>query len=305
MTEKQWLISINSNNYKMRLKHQLKTSFQHLYLKTKFYFHNFRDKHQLNIVFLIGCGRSGTTILGQTIGNHHDVTYLNERRDIWHKVYPEFDIWSGKEKQPKLVVRSEDSSVSKDKRLNKLFLIEQVGKNGKVLLEKLPTNSFRLEYLNKAFPNAKYIYLQRNGLEVAKSIEPLIKKGKWLGKNDLKWQQLDKLVAKDPLLKTEKFSDYEKGLIEWRFSMQYSEEFFKNFDQSRYHSLTYDEFMNNPQIALHRIFNFLDLETSNNLLNTFSTEINRRSNVLDFVTERELFIAGDNLKRFVSSNNKK
>ena len=55
-----------------------------------------KNKYTFNPVFIIGCGRSGTTILGNTLSNHPKIKYLNERRDLWHKAYPEFDIWSGK-----------------------------------------------------------------------------------------------------------------------------------------------------------------------------------------------------------------
>ena len=43
--------------------------------------------------------------------------------------------------------------------------------SSKILLEKLPINSFRLRFLKESFPEARYIYLTRNGLEVSKSIE--------------------------------------------------------------------------------------------------------------------------------------
>ena len=55
--------------------------------------------------------------------------------------------------------------------LHYLFFREQVLGNSIILLEKLPINNFRLEFLNASFPDAKYIYLTRNGLEVSKSIE--------------------------------------------------------------------------------------------------------------------------------------
>ena len=58
--------------------------------------------HTFNPVFIIGCGRSGTTILGNTLSNHPKIKYLNERRDLWHKAYPEFNIWNKITQNPKL-----------------------------------------------------------------------------------------------------------------------------------------------------------------------------------------------------------
>ena len=46
-------------------------------------------------VFIVGCGRSGTTALGEVLGRHPLLAYLNEPRDIW--LYePRTDIWSAK-----------------------------------------------------------------------------------------------------------------------------------------------------------------------------------------------------------------
>jgi len=45
-------------------------------------------------IFILGCGRSGTTIFGMTLSKHNSITYLNERRDLWFEAYPETDIWT-------------------------------------------------------------------------------------------------------------------------------------------------------------------------------------------------------------------
>ena len=42
-----------------------------------------KNKYTLVPVFIIGCGRSGTTILGKTLSNHPKIKYLNERRDLY------------------------------------------------------------------------------------------------------------------------------------------------------------------------------------------------------------------------------
>ena len=60
-------------------------------------------------MFLIRCGRSGTTILSTAIGQNKSITYLNERRDLWHQAYAEFDIWSGKHKSPMLIATAGDN----------------------------------------------------------------------------------------------------------------------------------------------------------------------------------------------------
>ena len=47
-------------------------------------FHFKKYKYTFNPVFIIGCGRSGTTILGRNVVKTSKIKYLNERRDLWH-----------------------------------------------------------------------------------------------------------------------------------------------------------------------------------------------------------------------------
>ena len=41
------------------------------------------------IAFLVGCARSGTSILGEAIAEHPQVTYLFEVSSIWNDLVPE------------------------------------------------------------------------------------------------------------------------------------------------------------------------------------------------------------------------
>lgn len=255
---------------------------------------HFSKKPDFQPVFLIGCGRSGTTILGKTLGKHKSVSYLNERRDLWHKAYPNFDIWSGKITSPKLIVDKNDNDSLKTKKLINLFYREQVKKNGQVLLEKLPINNFRLDFLNHAFPNSKFIYLHRNGIEVAKSIEKLANEGRWFGKNNSKLKTLNQLSThfKKPI---EECSNFEKGLIEWRFSLNHSESFFSDIDQDRYYSLSYQSFLENPQNQIKNIFTFLNLDFSKEDINDISKGIKRKTPKITRIDEELIKIGGENL----------
>ena len=67
-----------------------------------------KQNHVFAPVFSIGCGRSGTTILGNTLSQHPDIKYLNERRDVWHRAYPEFNIWEENVLNSKLYANEKD-----------------------------------------------------------------------------------------------------------------------------------------------------------------------------------------------------
>ena len=138
-----------------------------------------KNKTTFTPVFIIGCGRSGTTILGETLAQHPAIKYLNERRDLWHRAYPEFNIWGKDTKNAQLFTDKKNINPKKNTLLRKLFFREQILGNAKIVIEKLPINNFRLSFLQKSFPEARYIYLSRNGLEVSKSIEKRIHQKNW------------------------------------------------------------------------------------------------------------------------------
>ena len=43
-------------------------------------------------VFILGTGRSGTTILGVVLSMHREVGFLNEPKALWHAIFPEEDV---------------------------------------------------------------------------------------------------------------------------------------------------------------------------------------------------------------------
>ncbi len=245
-------------------------------------------------IFLIGCGRSGTTILGSTLGRHPSIKYLNERRDIWHQAYPNLDIWSDKEGSPKLIANKQDLNHKRTKELKSIFHKEQVRSNNKVLLEKLPINNFRLDFIHSAFPNAKYIYLHRNGLEVAKSIEKRIKEDTWY-KGAYKWTLIEKL-AKSKQIPTDSLSQLEKGLLEWRFSLQFSEQFFSQIPTSKYYSLSYQSFIEEPKTEIENILKFMHLNFSSEDIYHMIKDVKRRTEIIKSYDPKYNLIGGEHLK---------
>ena len=242
-----------------------------------------RGNYIFSPVFIIGCGRSGTTVLGETLSQHVQIKYLNERRDLWHKSYPEFDIWSSKKKKSKIYADEEDFIPYKHNMLHFLFFKEQVLAESKILLEKLPINSFRLDFIEKSFPNARYIYLTRNGLEVSKSIEKSIKKGNWFRNNDL----LELYDIEE--------GNHHRGMWEWKLSIEHSDRFFRNIDSNRFIHLSYKDFMDSPSDKVQDIFDFLELDYTDILLKNISNRIKRRSPEIKTIEDPSLHIIGGDI----------
>lgn len=233
-----------------------------------------KHKFQFKPVFIIGCGRSGTTILGQTLAQHSDIHYLNERRDLWHKAYPQFNIWSSDNNRKKLVADKSDHKSAQTDCLRRLFFKEQVLSKKSILLEKLPINSFRMDFLTAAFPDAKFIYLHRNGLEVCRSIEKAIEKGNWHGKNKLKYKLLESYARSKHLDFIDEIkSSKEQAMLEWRLSIESSDSSFKNLSQESYTSLSYYDFTKAFDSSISSVLDFLCLSYSKKLILKWSKEI--------------------------------
>ena len=261
------------------------------------------NKFTFKPVFVIGCGRSGTTILGNTLGQHKSICYLNERRDLWHRAYPELDIWSGKYKHPLLVAIEENADSFKTQKLRRLFFREQVAANAEVLLEKLPINNFRLRFLNICFPDAKYIYLYRNGLEVAESISKKIPNG-WFGYKNLKWKLLEAFGHENNFEYAidDMKSDFHKGMFEWRLSMEESEKFFKKMSPEKYIGISYNNLVEDPKNTLKSIFEFLALDVHETFIEHIASGLERKNKkIVESNDPVTLKIGGDFLAKSIAN----
>ena len=260
-------------------------------------FHFKKNKYTFSPVFIIGCGRSGTTILGKTLSNHPKIKYLNERRDLWHKIYPEFNIWEENVLNPKLYANEKDYCIEKSSELRNLFFREQVLGNATVLIEKLPINNFRLKFLQKCFPKAKYIYLTRNGIEVSKSIEKRIQKKNWYTGN--KFRLLQQYFEGE----TNIMSDQQKGMWEWKLSMDKSHFFFQKLKRDKFIHLSYQDFIENTEDSLSKIFEFLRLEINDKFLEINSKNIKRNNNIINETEDKKLLeIGGEILKQTINNS---
>src|SRR5687768_6763980 len=132
-------------------------------------------------VFIVGCGRSGTTALGRLLGEHPNVVYLNEPRALW-KLDPRTDVWSGDVPEARLDL--DDVHPTIRSRLRAAFFAKAADDD--LLVEKTPINSFRIDYIRAVFPRARFLHLLRNGLDVARSIERWCLEGRrWYGEGDV------------------------------------------------------------------------------------------------------------------------
>jgi Sulfotransferase family len=250
-------------------------------------------------VFIIGCGRSGTTILGKSLSKHRKITYLNEPRHIWFSAYPETDIWTSKahSRNGKLVLTGADFDLKKSKKLSRLFRFMTIVRRRPVFVEKLPINNFRLNFIHKIFPDARFIHIYRNGLEVARSIGKACKSMKWFGANSYKWHMLTHYArnshdTKDlPELCS---TDYDKGLLEWRLSTETVVTFLRSLLETAFIEVNYNEFTDNPVETISKLIEFIDVDHDPNVEAFVSDRVIRKSSRLgsETISEKDLIIGG-------------
>jgi hypothetical protein len=224
--------------------------------------------------FIVGCGRSGTTILGSVMSDHVDVTYdyepqgrwamVDSRTDIWKKFYP----WrSGS------LLGVGDVDLRAKKRFARLFRSDTP-----IILDKSPDHVFRIGFLLGLEPRAKFIHIVRDGMEVAQSVASLAESSypifgrhrlnSWWGLDDAKWQFLCRVARSRSYLTketTEARSDAERGLCEWLLSL----------NEIRIHrallgdgllEMRYEDFVGDTESSLERVASFLQLEPSKDWL---------------------------------------
>lgn len=250
-------------------------------------------------VFILGCGRSGTTILGTSLSSHPEVAYLNEPRDLWVSAYPETDIWSAKasSRGGQLVLDAADTVSVKSKKLGRLFQIEALRRGGSVLIEKTPVNNFRLAFIRHIFPDARFIHIYRNGIEVASSTAKIIEIGGWRGEDAYKWGKLAEYAMRfdethhlPGLCST----PYEKSLLEWRLSTEAAVRFLHGLPDDSFFELNYDEFIDRPFNTFSRLTEFIGIDADQDMASFLVKRMTRRPSKLGYgnVSEKDEMIGG-------------
>jgi hypothetical protein len=234
-----------------------------------------------SMTFILGCGRSGTTILGQLLGRHRQVVYLNEPLHYWYVIdrrSDNLDFFGGKGQS---WFDASDATVAAARRLDRLFGQVQLRATGRQLVEKLPIHALRMEWLDRLAPAARFVNIVRDGRAVVQSIQVIHRRGQyriagkpflhqWWGVGYHKWAQLaregaargfyaDALeeiggeAARDP---------FAMGTYEWLVSLRQIRMSVEKLrlGPDRYREITYERLLAAPEAALRELEGMLGLE---------------------------------------------
>jgi hypothetical protein len=251
-------------------------------------------------VFLLGCGRSGTSMLGRIFGHHQRLLYLHEPRFIWSKAFPFTDIWSyrAQRRNGRLDLLASHSNPAGRKALHRMFGLALFLYGGHRILEKQPEHAFRIPFIEACFPDAKFIHLVRNGLDVARSIEIQERQGQWYGARGYKWDEIVRLARGTPWGEealNRCCSLFHRGLIEWRLSLEFAFQGLEAIPEERVLNVKYEALVGDPAGECRRIQSFIGEGEDNRVISHALEKISRRSHAMSWsqADGHALKIAGD------------
>jgi len=135
----------------------------------------------MDLIFIIGCARSGTSILGELISAHPDIRYLFEAHGIWGWG----PVGSGINESHRLTVEHATPAVKE--RILKQMEIQAHG--AQLMVEKNPRNTLRIPFLLEIFPSARFIHIVRDGRDTACSMVPGCGGAEWKHLKPPDWQE--------------------------------------------------------------------------------------------------------------------
>lgn len=141
----------------------------------------------MNIGLVVGCARSGTSILGEIVAAHPDVAYFYEAHEAWEIG------GAGANGSHRLTERhATPEVVAGVRRWFESELARRETGAGRPLfaVEKCPRNALRVPYLRAIFPDARLVHIVRDGRDAACSLRPGVGGDRWSHLKPENWREL-------------------------------------------------------------------------------------------------------------------
>lgn len=236
------------------------------------------------ITFLVGCGRSGTTILGRVMATHPQISYRFEPYHLWAAVDRRSDVLNlYHEGNAQLMMDKDLVSKYSQGLFSRLFWPSV---KGQMMLEKTPLNVFRIGYLRELAPQAKFVHIVRDGVDVAHSISRLAtgspykiagkpELNQWWGIAGQKWKRLQQEGARAgywPDEVEQLTQESQRGAYEWLTSLAEMDRWRQPLG-SQLCEIVYEQFVEEPEQVLRQLCSFLGLLAPIEWLATAASEV--------------------------------
>ena len=233
-------------------------------------------------IFIIGTGRSGTTMLGILFSIHKSVSYLNEPKALWHEIYSKEDIIGSYSNGEAFYCLGVDLITKKIKnKAKKIYGAYLAITGGNRVVDKYPELIFRIPFVKEIFPDARFLFITRNGEDTLQSTENWSKRlgttedneiHDWWGVNGRKWKLLcEQLIPKSRYLKNHQveisqFQDHkDRATVEWILTMEQGVKMTEEFSESIF-QFKYEHVLDDPAVILNEILDFTDLRYDSKMI---------------------------------------
>jgi hypothetical protein len=226
-------------------------------------------------VFIVGMGRSGTTLLGRILAAHPDVGFLNEPKAMWHVIRDDEDI-IGSYAPPdtgRLYLHAGDANDEVIRRGRALFTWYLRASGSKRVVDKYPELVFRHAFTRAIFPDARFLIAVRSPWSTLKSVakwsESHGTKGEdWWGVKDQKWNilwtqgviQMPSNSDLVPLDLANESDHYVRAALEWIVTMR------EAISLSRVDpfaaTISYEDLVGRPRELVRETLRFCELPAS-------------------------------------------
>ena len=212
-------------------------------------------------VFVVGAPRSGTMLLYTVLRSSSKLAHWRptEAHEVW-----ELDHHPAQHGWVSNVLTAADATPEVRDRIHRSFLLV-TGKN-KRLIDKTPRNVLRVPFMNAVFPDARFIYLKRDGRD---NVNSLINAWRSKRYKTYRMPEPHRIPGVDPnWWKFVLYPGWEQdidGPVErvaarqWVASNEHALAAFPLVDAERWTEIRYEALIDNPIVEIDRLMDFIGL----------------------------------------------
>lgn len=131
-----------------------------------------------------------------------------------------------------------------------------------------PRNSLNFELWNDLFPNAIYVHIYRNPIDVANSLRTRVQRSRSMKRKYKRWiEKIGNIKSELSMLKRVKHQSNQDALLQiqrgielWKSYIISINEIKSKIDQSRFFEIKYEDFLFHPKEAFSTLIDFVGLD---------------------------------------------